>query len=78
MNIPIARTSLTDEEIDSVLAPLRSGWLVQGPKVKEFEEPVLVEDVLSWRKDKGHVIKTVEKTVDRVTWQDITKQSSWR
>ena len=38
MNIPIARTSLTDEEIDSVLAPLRSGWLVQGPKAKEFEE----------------------------------------
>ena len=38
MNIPIARTGLTDEEIESVLAPLRSGWLVQGPKVKEFEE----------------------------------------
>jgi perosamine synthetase len=38
VNIPIARTSLTDEEIESVLAPLRSGWLVQGPKVKEFEE----------------------------------------
>ena len=38
MNIPIARTSLTDQEINSVLEPLRSGWLVQGPKVKEFEE----------------------------------------
>lgn len=38
MNIPIARTSLTDEEIESVLGPLKSGWLVQGPKVKEFEE----------------------------------------
>ena len=50
----------------------------QVEKVKEFEEPVLVEDVISWRKDNGHVIKTVEKTVDRVTWQDITKQSSWR
>lgn len=38
MNVPIARTALTDEEIQSVLGPLRSGWLVQGPKVREFEE----------------------------------------
>jgi len=38
MNIPIARTSLLETEIQSVLEPLRSGWLVQGPKVREFEE----------------------------------------
>jgi perosamine synthetase len=38
INVPIARTSLTDAEIQSVLGPLRSGWLVQGPKVREFEE----------------------------------------
>ena len=38
VNIPIARTTLTENEIESVLGPLRSGWLVQGPKVKEFEE----------------------------------------
>jgi dTDP-4-amino-4,6-dideoxygalactose transaminase len=38
MNVPIARTSLTEAEINSVLEPLRSGWLVQGPKVREFEE----------------------------------------
>lgn len=38
LNVPIARTSLTESEIESVLAPLRSGWLVQGPKVREFEE----------------------------------------
>ena len=38
MNIPIARTSLLDSEINSILEPLRSGWLVQGPKVKEFED----------------------------------------
>lgn len=38
MNIPIARTSLTEAEINSVLEPLSSGWLVQGPKVREFEE----------------------------------------
>lgn len=38
MNIPIARTSLLENEIQSVMEPLRSGWLVQGPKVREFEE----------------------------------------
>jgi perosamine synthetase len=38
INVPIARTSLTEAEIQSVLVPLRSGWLVQGPKVHEFEE----------------------------------------
>lgn len=38
MKIPIARTNLTKEEIRSVLEPLESGWLVQGPKVQEFEE----------------------------------------
>jgi perosamine synthetase len=38
MKVPIARTSLTEDEINSVLEPLRSGWLVQGPKVREFEE----------------------------------------
>lgn len=38
MNVPIARTSLLESEIQSVVEPLRSGWLVQGPKVKEFED----------------------------------------
>lgn len=38
LNVPIARTSLSEAEIESVLGPLRSGWLVQGPKVREFEE----------------------------------------
>ena len=38
MAVPIARTSLTENEIQSVFEPLRSGWLVQGPKVREFEE----------------------------------------
>lgn len=38
MNVPIARTSLLETEIQSVLEPLRNGWLVQGPKVREFEE----------------------------------------
>lgn len=38
MSVPIARTSLLEAEIQSVLEPLRSGWLVQGPKVREFED----------------------------------------
>ena len=38
MNIPIARTNFLDSEIKSVLEPLKSGWLVQGPKVMEFED----------------------------------------
>lgn len=37
-DVPIARTSLTPDEINSVLGPLQSGWLVQGPQVKSFEE----------------------------------------
>tara|TARA_B110000438_G_scaffold300222_1_gene352105 strand:- start:6133 stop:7299 length:1167 start_codon:yes stop_codon:yes gene_type:complete len=38
LKVPIARTSLTDSEIQSVLGPLKSGWLVQGPEVREFED----------------------------------------
>ena len=37
MKVPIARTSLTLQEKQSVLEPLESGWLVQGRKVQEFE-----------------------------------------
>ena len=37
-NIPIAKVDLNKHEINSVLGPLKNGWLVQGPKVKEFEK----------------------------------------
>lgn len=37
-SVPIARTDLTSEEIMSVLEPLKSGWLVQGPQVAHFQE----------------------------------------
>lgn len=37
MVVPIAKTNLLDNEISSALGPLESGWLVQGPKVQEFE-----------------------------------------
>ena len=36
-NIPIAKTFLTKNEINSVVKPLNSGWLVQGQYVHEFE-----------------------------------------
>ena len=38
MDVPIAKTILSDNEILSVLEPLKNGWLVQGPKVAEFEQ----------------------------------------
>lgn len=38
MKVPIARTQLTEDDLQSVLQPLRSGWLVQGPYVRQFEE----------------------------------------
>ena len=38
IDVPIAKTNLTDNEINSVLEPLRSGWLVQGSQVKSFEK----------------------------------------
>ena len=38
MKVPIARTQLTKKEFDIVREPLESGWVVQGPYVKEFED----------------------------------------
>ena len=35
--IPITRPLFGDEEVAAVAEPLRSGWVVQGPKVAEFE-----------------------------------------
>lgn len=37
-NIPIARVDINEQEINAALAPLKSGWLVQGPHVYEFEK----------------------------------------
>jgi len=37
-SIPISRPSLSDEEWHALHGSLESGWLIQGPKVKEFEE----------------------------------------
>ena len=35
--LPITRPFIGEEEIEAVQGPLRSGWLVQGPMVREFE-----------------------------------------
>lgn len=36
--IPFSRPSIGEEEINSVVETLRSGWLTTGPKVKKFEK----------------------------------------
>ena len=36
--IPYSRQSIRQDDIDAVTEVLRSDWLTQGPKVKEFEE----------------------------------------
>jgi len=38
--IPISRPFLGDEELEAVQEPLRSGWVVQGPYVADFEAKV--------------------------------------
>lgn len=38
MKVPIAKPWLGPEELEALRAPLESGWLVQGPQVKRFEE----------------------------------------
>jgi perosamine synthetase len=40
MNVPITKPFLGEAEERGVLEVLRSGWLVQGPKVAEFERQV--------------------------------------
>lgn len=37
MKIPIAKTEFRQEDFDNILKPLQTGWVVQGPFVKEFE-----------------------------------------
>jgi dTDP-4-amino-4,6-dideoxygalactose transaminase len=37
MKIPISKTVFTEEEFLNIIKPLKSGWVVQGPYVEEFE-----------------------------------------
>jgi dTDP-4-amino-4,6-dideoxygalactose transaminase len=36
--VPFLRPDLGDQEVESVVATLRSGWLTSGPKVQQFEK----------------------------------------
>jgi perosamine synthetase len=38
LQVPFFRPALREDEINEVVATLRSGWLTSGPKVKRFEE----------------------------------------
>ncbi len=38
MRIPITKTVFDQEELDLVQEPIKSGWVVQGPFVEEFEK----------------------------------------
>lgn len=38
MKIPIAKTAFIKKDLDSILKPLKSGWVVQGHFVREFEK----------------------------------------
>ena len=37
-NIGYGRQEITDQDIDAVVEVLKSDYLTQGPKVREFEE----------------------------------------
>ncbi len=41
--IPYSRQSINQDDIDAVVEVLRSDWLTQGPKVREFEEALAHE-----------------------------------
>src|SRR6267143_791107 len=38
LQVPFFRPALQEQEVDEVVATLRSGWLTSGAKVKRFEE----------------------------------------
>ena len=38
MNVPFFRPNVGQEEIDAVVACLKSGWLTTGPRTREFEK----------------------------------------
>jgi perosamine synthetase len=56
MKIPITKPFFGEEEKRAILEPLESGWVVQGPKVREFER--LFEDF----QDCKHAVATTSAT----------------
>lgn len=45
MKIPISKPFFGDEEKRAVVEPLETGWVVQGPKVAEFEARFAFVDI---------------------------------
>ena len=40
MKLPLTKPFITEEEFELIKQPLETGWLVQGPFVKEFEDKI--------------------------------------
>ena len=40
MNIPFSPPDISEQEIEEVIAALKSGWITTGPKTKEFERKI--------------------------------------
>ncbi len=40
MKIPFSPPDMTDQEVEEVIAAIRSGWITTGPKTKEFEKEI--------------------------------------
>ena len=41
MNIPFHKTYTTEDELNSVIESIKSGWLTMGPKTIEFEKNLM-------------------------------------
>ena len=55
-SVPLARPCVGEEELDALREPLATGWLTQGPKVKEFE------DAFAGRHGAGFAVATTSCT----------------
>ena len=40
MNIPFSPPDISQNEIESVVETLKSGWITTGPKTKKFENEI--------------------------------------
>ena len=38
MRVPITKPLFDEADLESLRGPIESGWVVQGPKVREFEQ----------------------------------------
>ena len=48
--IPVAKPFLGEEEVAAVKEVILSGWVAQGPKVKEFEDAGADVILLKWNR----------------------------